>query len=293
MPTPTLPAFRLTLTASDGTQSTALADPQTGTVYPLARSWIDIVYDFHLYLLLGEKHGMQWNGVGAAGLLLLAMSGLLLWWRGLANWWRGLGVDWQRGWRRVNYDLHNALGFWTFVIVLWWSLSGVYFAWYQPFEAAINAVSPSEGMREPEARNPEHRPEPGHAMPTLDGVLAEGQRVSPHGRLNSIANPTLEPGQDVYLYMNLRTPQDFAHSDILRFDPGTGMLRSVWHYGQNRTAGDWLLWAMQPFHFGTIWGPWMRALWCALGVSLALLTISGLLMYWNRFLRSRWMRLRS
>jgi uncharacterized iron-regulated membrane protein len=73
---------------------------------------------------------MQWNGVGAAGLLVLAISGLLLWWHGVATWWRTLGVAWQCGWRRVNYDLQHALGFLTFIIVLWWSLSGVYFAWY-------------------------------------------------------------------------------------------------------------------------------------------------------------------
>ncbi len=283
-PSTRLPVFQLQLSDPTRKPLQAIADPQTGKVLPLPHSWVDVVYDFHIDLLLGSSHGVQWNGAGAAGLLLLAITGFILWWRGVKTWWHGLGVSLRHNWRRVNYDLHHALGLWTLLIVSWWALSGIYFAWYGPFTKAVNAVSPLVGMQEPNPRVAPHTNKP----PTLQAILDMAQKASPQGRLTYLFNPSLSPDEEVIAYMNLRTPEDFGHADIVRFDAKTGALVSLWHYGENQSAGDWFLWAMQPLHFGSLWGPWVRALWCLLGVSLAVLSISGLLMYWNRYLRFRW-----
>lgn len=281
------PIFQLQLHDKTKKQFQAVADPQTGKTYLSPRSWVDVVYDFHIQLLLGSAHGMQWNGVGAASLLLLALTGILLWWRGVKTWWQGLRVSLSHNWRRVNYDLHHAIGLWTLLIVCWWAFSGMYFAWYGPFLKAVNAVSPLVGMQEPTPQAAPHT----KVSPSLQAILESAQKASPQGRLSYLFNPSLTPDEDVYAYMNLRTADDFGNVDIVRLDAKSGATLSLWHYGQNHSAGDWLLWSMQPFHFGTFWGPWFQALWCMLGLSLAILTISGLLMYWNRYLRFRWKEL--
>ncbi len=283
-PSPRLPIFELQLSDRTKKQFQAVADPQTGRVFLLPRSWVDVVYDFHIQLLMGSAHGIQWNGAGAAGLLLLAFTGVILWWRGVRNWCHGLGVSLRHNWRRINYDLHHALGLWMLLIVSWWAISGIYFAWYGPFTKAVNGVSPLVGMREPTPHTPPHA----NTSATLEAVIYAAHKASPQGRLTYFFNPGLSPNEEVYVYMNLRTPEDFGHADIVRLDAKTGAIVSLWHYGQNHSAGDWFLWAMQPLHFGTLWGPWVRALWCLLGISLAVLTVSGLLMYWNRYLRLRW-----
>jgi uncharacterized iron-regulated membrane protein len=284
MPSEQLPVFQLELRDAAGKDFHAVGDPQTGKVVLLPRSWVDVVYDFHVYLLLGSAHGTQWNGVGASGLLLLALTGIVLWWRGIRRWWHGLGISLRNSWRRVNFDLHHAVGFWTLLIVSWWALSGIYFAWDGPFTAALNAVSALDGMREPERQTSPRVEQPA----TLLSILEAAQKASPHGTLSYLSNPGLERDEDVYAYMNLRSREDFGHADIVRLDARTGSVVSLWHYGENRSLGDWLLWAMEPLHFGTLWGPWVRALWCLLGILLAVLTVSGLLMYWNRYLRFRW-----
>ncbi len=287
LPSERLPVFQLQLRNSAGKPLSVIADPTTGRVMPMPRTWVEIVYDFHTVLLLPAHHGMQWNGAGAAGLLILAISGLLLWWRGLRTWWNALGISFRPTWRRINFDLHHAIGFWTLLIVSWWALSGIYFAWYQPFTAVVNAVSPLEGMKEPDPAKTPHADGP----VTLQTILDAAQNASPQGRLTYLFNPSLVPNEEVNAYMNLRTPEDFGHADIVRFDARTGAIVSVWHYGQNHSAGDWFIWAMQPLHFGTLWGAWIRAVWCLFGVLLAVLTVSGLLMYWNRYLRFRWQEL--
>lgn len=284
-PSPRMPVFVLQMQDREQTSFQLIADPQTGRLHPLPRTWVNAVYDFHTTLLLGSAHGMQWNGVGAVGLLLVAATGILLWWRGAKTWWRGLGFSARHHWRRLTFDLHHAIGFWTLFLVSWWALSGIYFAWSKPFTAAVNAVSPLVGAQEPSPRTP---PPNGRVPPTLQLVLDAASKASPRGKLSSLLNPSLTPNEGVYAYMNLRSPEDFWHADVVHLDAKTGAILSVWHFGQNHTLGDWFLWAMQPLHFGTLWGPWVRALWCVLGILLAILTLTGLMMYWNRYLRFRW-----
>ena len=89
----------------------------------------------------------------------------------------------------------------------------------------------------------------------------------------------------------VRVPGDFSHRDIDTFDRHTGSLLTSFRYGQNQTLGDWLLWLVYPLHFGNLWGLPVKILWSVLGLGLATLSISGLLMYWNRYLQKRWQRL--
>ena len=93
--------------------------------------------------------------------------------------------------------------------------------------------------------------------------------------------------------MDLALPGDFSHRDIVTLDRRSAAVLSIWHYGQNETLGDWILWAMHPLHFGTLWGMTFKLLWFCFGLSLAILTITGLLMYWNRYLGKRWKALRA
>jgi uncharacterized iron-regulated membrane protein len=90
--------------------------------------------------------------------------------------------------------------------------------------------------------------------------------------------------------MDLRAPADFSHRDIIAISTVNAQVLTNWHYGANHTLGDWLLWSQHPLHFGTLWGLPIKILWFLLGLSLAVLTITGLIMYWNRYLRHHLLR---
>lgn len=216
-------------------------------------------------------------------LFVLAMTGLALWWQGLRLWTRGLTISLRARWRRINYDAHHAIGFWTFALVVWWAFSGYYFGFYKQVAAAVNAVAPLRTMIAPTPL--EAGLGPGRVP--LETLLAAAQRASPHGHLYSLSNPMLA-GNSLYASVDLAQPGDFSHRDIIVLDATTGRILSIWHYGQNQTVGDWVLWSMHPLHFGTLWGMPVKIVWCLLGISLAVLSITGILMYWNRFLRHRW-----
>jgi len=281
-PWPVIPAYRLRAVSTANHEFNVVADSVSASLHEQPATWVSWVHDLHLYLLLNSAYGAQVNGVGAVILLLLCVTGLVLWWQGLKNWARALKIDLHRNWRRINFDAHHAIGFWTLAIVFWWSISGIYFAWYRQFESAVNAVFPLSGMLAPDL------PPLGHsaAKASLATILASAQQASPNGRLFGLSDPSLT-GAVVYAQMDLRAPGDFAHRDIVTIDPSSGRILTVWHYGSNHTIGDWIMWSMHPLHFGTLWGLPLKIVWCLLGISLAVLAVTGLLMYWNRYLRHR------
>lgn len=286
LPSPAVPAFLLDGKDNQGQPTRWVGDPVTGHLELEPHGWLDTVLDIHDYLLLPHSWGMQVNGIGAAGLLVLAATGIFLWWPGVRVWTRGLRVNLRAHWRRLNYDLHHALGFWTLLIVSWWAVSGVYFGWYRGVTAFVAIVSPLRGMLAPGSiASP--APSPAGVPPSLRDILQAAHQASPEGRIWSVSDPTLK-GTDSYVLLDLRAPGDFSHRDIVRIREADAKVLSVWHYGERHTAGDWFLWSMHPLHFGTVWGPYVKLVWSTLGVSLAALTFTGVLMYWNRYLRHRW-----
>jgi uncharacterized iron-regulated membrane protein len=282
-PSPQSPVFVLTASDANRHPFTVLADSASIHFWRQPRTWLDWIYDLHVYLLLGKTHGMQVNGIGATVLLLLTVTGIYLWWPGLRIWTRGLRFGLRHNWRRITFDMHNAIGFWTLFIVSWWALSGIYFAWYRPVTAAIAMVSPLKGMLSPAAP---FAPASGPDRASLHQVLDAIHRTSPGGQLFSLSDPQLG-GSTIYALVDRGAPGDFSHRDILTLSTTDAHILTIWHYGQNHSAGDWVLWAMHPLHFGTLWGMPVKILWALCGVALAVLTATGLLMYWNRYLRHK------
>src|SRR2546426_2466137 len=92
--------------------------------------------DFHTNLLAGPA-GRVVNGIGALSLLLLCLTGVVIWWPGIKHWRRSLTVEWGAHFPRLNWDFHSALGFWFFGFVVVWGLSAVYFVFPHQFEALL------------------------------------------------------------------------------------------------------------------------------------------------------------
>jgi len=115
-----------------------LFDPYTGadigdTETPIQRD-VQWMVDLHDNLLAGQT-GRWWNGVGAILVTILALSGMFLWWPGVKNWRRSTTIQWRARFPRFNWDTHSAVGFWLSLMILMWGVSGIYFAFPEPFNA--------------------------------------------------------------------------------------------------------------------------------------------------------------
>jgi uncharacterized iron-regulated membrane protein len=268
-------------------------DPVNGKVlgeFPRTRNWLDVIQELHESLLIHPgSQGRMWNGVGAALLLLLNVTGMVIWWPGIRIWRRALKLDWRRHWRRINFDLHSAVGLWTILIVSVWAVSGVYFGWPRQVFLFVNSWSPVISARPPAIRV---TPEDVDREPELGSLVARARAIDPGTTLDGIAFPYSRRAP-LGILMLRRPGPGREYVDTVYFNPYNGEYISTWRYGVNQSLGDWIIWLQVPLHFGTYWGLGVKIVWAGAGLSIPLLAVTGLLMYWNRALRRKWKALRS
>ena len=91
--------------------------------------------------LLLDRPGRYWNGILSLVATILFVTGLVVWWPGLSRWKRSLLIKRSSGWRRFNWDLHSAIGFWMFLFMLMWGISGFYLGVPEPFSDFVDSIS--------------------------------------------------------------------------------------------------------------------------------------------------------
>ncbi len=274
-----------------GGRAKIACDPADGRVLgesPQKRTWLDIVQELHETLLIHPgSRGRLWNGVGAVALLLLNVTGMVIWWPGVRNWKRALQVDLARSWRRINFDLHVAVGFWTLLLTSIWAVSGIYFGWPRQAFLFIDSIS-----RVVSARPPAITVSSEADAPELDlrALVQRAKALDPGTTLGGVAFPYGRRAP-LAILMRRRNAPGYEYVDTMYFNPYTGEYISTWRYGVNQSLGDWIVWLQVPLHYGTYWGWGVKIVWAAAGLAIPLLAITGLLMYWNRSLRKKWKKL--
>ncbi len=125
----------------DGERIRRLFDPFTGAdlgdPLPLGYRVTAWLLDLHDNLLGGET-GRRINGLGALLLIVLSITGAVIWWPGISRWRRSLTVDR----RRLNWSLHSTFGFWCWPFLLMWGVTGAYLSFPALFSAVVDYLEP-------------------------------------------------------------------------------------------------------------------------------------------------------
>jgi len=103
------------------------------------------VVRLHDDLLLDRPDGPWWNGLLSLIFTVSVLTGAVVWWPGLSRWKRSMGVKVTAGWRRFNWELHSALGFWLFIFMLMWGVSGWYLGMPDPLTHLVERISDPDG----------------------------------------------------------------------------------------------------------------------------------------------------
>jgi uncharacterized iron-regulated membrane protein len=140
-------------------------DPYTGKdlgrSVPISLAFLGWMIELHGNLLAGSN-GRMLNGVGAIFLVLLSFTGAIIWWPGIQTWRRSLTIDWSAPWKRLNWNLHGAVGFYMLFFVFVWGFTGAFLVFPEPFERTINFFSPLPAYRA--------LPAPGAPIPAISNV---------------------------------------------------------------------------------------------------------------------------
>ena len=125
-----------------------LFDPFTGrdvgpAVPPAIRfiSWLSNLHDN----LLNGQTGKAVNGFGGLLLVVMAVTGAVVWWPGVRKWRYNLRFHRHVGWRRFTWELHGAVGFWTIAFVVLFGVTGAFLGLQTEATVLADLIEPPTG----------------------------------------------------------------------------------------------------------------------------------------------------
>lgn len=256
-----------------------IADPYSGQILGPVKEHevLKFVVDLHHNLLNG-KIGRAMNGVGGCFLLLLAISGVIVWWRGIKEWAGGLRFGFAGSFRRVSWSMHSAVGAWALPFLLVWGVSGFYFGFTAFFEKSLNVVFPVSSQKKEEAVTVSSS----DAMRSVDGMVEAALARAPgrEDRVERIAFPD-KRRPTLRIWLSQSAASVAATKTQVFLDPATGKILAI-AAADAAPAGDVILNWLTRLHFGDFSGIVSKSLWVVIGLMPATLAVSGLALFVHR-----------
>ncbi|SEK78783.1 PepSY-associated TM helix domain-containing protein [Parapedobacter koreensis] len=169
-------------------------------------------YDVLGFLMRGHRHfwlpfpvGRPFVGICTLIFVILLLSGMVLWWP--KNWRKSsreksFYIKWRATFKRLNYDLHNVLGFYVFSVALMLAITGlVYsFPWVSKglYWVASGGKTKSEWI-------------------PVASDTTKMDNIPLAAALDTIWNRIKPVGKNWELYMNI--PREKADTYFIRFSP--------------------------------------------------------------------------
>jgi uncharacterized iron-regulated membrane protein len=232
-----------------------------GTRTALLPAFLTFAHQLHGNFLMGRDGRALVVGWLGVAMLILGLSGLVLWWPRRGQWKYAFFVRPTAQGLRFHRELHAATGIWIFFIFMAVSFSGVVLAWPQ----TTGANPPDAGPR---------------AVPTVEAT--DGKRLGATEAIitASAAVPGLSPRSvtiparaDQAISVNYLSNGAVAATVFV--DPYRGKVISVRDPSQNFMA--W----MRPVHQGIL-GPVWQFLVFLSGLVPSLFVVTGMIMWWKK-----------
>jgi len=229
-------------------------EPYTGKVLKIENTkweFFNVVVNLHINLLLGTKIGkpvVNWSVVIFVGMLV---SGLLLWWpsnKAAAK--QRFAFKWKATtkWKRKNYDLHNIPGFYSLLVLLVISLTGlvIAFAW---FDNSVQWIA-NKGRSIP-APPPVFSDTTNPSAYSMDRMLQAAQRQTPGANWFFISIPGDEKSPVYSLSKDDSQPLYMAEKVQLDQHTGATLMSKRWKELNN---GETIKAMNYDLHVGSVLG---------------------------------------
>lgn len=249
--------------------------------------FVEFALSLHTQLALGARGAIA-NGIGGALLFLMALLGIILWWPGIRIWKRALKVNWRARWAGISFDVHRTFGFWCFLLIAMWGITGVYFIFPKTIQGAISTFSSTSSLEQVPSNW-----KPGDRVLPVSEFIHRAQALYPRDQLAYAFMDVGRPHGEAQIYMspNPSVPMELLEDEVV-FDPASGAIlmntsSALW------TAGERFALGVYSAHFGDFAGLPLQILWALLGLVPVVLVVTAYAMWWNRSLKKKWARLRT
>lgn len=261
-------------------------NPYTGAItghgQGIASEFFGTVFRLHRWLLLDTKVGRPIVGVATIIFALLVLTGLVIWFpQRIRSWKQGLKIKWSGNWKRINHDLHNALGFYASFFLLIMALTGLFwsFDWYRSGLYSVLGVENSSGSRQEQAAS-EQPPAPATPLLTMREILKIADAELDYRGNYRITFPNEKQSN---ISINKYKTGFFAPAagDQLSIDPFTGAVAGKDIFSEKpfnqRVAGS-----IKALHIGNVYGTFSKIIYflsCLIATSLP---VTGTIIWINK-----------
>jgi uncharacterized iron-regulated membrane protein len=210
---------------------------------------------------------------------IICITGLIIWWPKQKKFFKqAVKINFKtKNWKRLNWDLHSVLGFYSLLVLIVISLTGIFwvFNWAKSFTAfATNS-------KETNTKTPFNKGDSTLAAYPMEAAYKQAQAMHP-GAVETFISRPLNSKQPIRVLF--RYPYAVVRKqNTLFFDKYTGKLLRQDLY-KNYTAYDKVMRSNFDFHTGRIrvLGIGSKILYFLASLFAASLPITGFLIWWGR-----------
>ncbi|MGN6420955.1 MAG: PepSY-associated TM helix domain-containing protein [Pseudobacter sp.] len=242
------------------------------------------ILDGHFYLWLPDSIGQPIVAWSTVVFIIMMISGMVLWWpRNKAARKQRFKVKFNASWKRVNYDLHNVLGFYMSWVAIILALTGLVWG-FQWFAKTLYAVTGGEKTYEfYEPHSAEKNRAVYSAATAADAIYVRMKAENPTADLIEVHYPDSDSAA---LGVSINPDGDtYWKADYRYFDQYTLNEIEVTHiYGKFRDAkmADKLARMNYDLHTGAVWGLPGKFLMFFASLIAASLPVTGFLLWRGR-----------
>lgn len=259
-------------------------NPYNGTItghIDYKYNFFNIVKGIHWSLLLNDKYGQPVIGWSTFIFVILLITGLVRWWPkkwNKAARKQNFRIKWGASFKRLNYDLHNVLGFYSLIIALVLALTGMVWA-FKWFEATVYVIA-ARSTTPPAFQELKSTPSatPSSANP-LDIAFKTAQLRMPDARRYGVS-PAATPEGVINVHA-FRGEEVYYDHDEADFDQYSGKILHK-QTEKDKNAGVQMIELNYDIHVGAVGGIAGKIIVFIVGLICASLPITGFLVWWGK-----------
>lgn len=273
----------LSLFKSIKTYRSVFMNPYDGSVtgqINYLREFFAIDKGIHTSLLLNPKYGEPVTGTATLLFVVLLVTGFIMWYpkkwnkKGVGN---SFKIKWKAKWKRINYDLHNVLGFYVCIIAFIIACTGLVmsFNWFRGlvYVAASASVTPPDFKTYYSDTTKNYPPD------ALDiAFIKTNQRYPNAARIGLVAPSTRKEVISVTAY---HTKDVYYDEDNLSFDQANGKLLGEQLY-KKQNNGVKLIAMNYDIHIGAVGGIAGKIIAFLVSLVCASLPVTGVIIWLNK-----------
>lgn len=252
-------------------------------VEDLEQNFFAFIRKTHLYLMLPKTIGKMVNGVCVIVFVIILISGLVLWWpKRKSDRKRSFKIKWGSRWRRINYDLHNVLGFYITFFAIILAITGLSysFAWMRGgiyLAANLGKVEHSElKVSKSDPLQANQYPDSVQAINKVYSYVRGKSPLAQYLLLTPGSKPTSPITVSAY-----PKPLHFSYGDNYAFDRYSAKLLNFKSY-QSKSLGAKVNALNYDIHTGQILGFFGKIIAFLVSLVSATLPITGVIIYFSK-----------